>query len=408
MANTLLTISMITREALMILENELTFSKYVNREYEDQFARSGAKIGNTLNIRRPVRYTTTNGPSLQVQNTTESYVPLVLDHQWQTAVSFTSYEQTLDIDDYSKRILAPQIAQMANTIDYTGMQLYKDVYNVVGTAGVTPTALTTYLSGKTYLDNSATPKGDRSAVLNPLAEAGLVGSLFNVFNPTKEISDQYTEGTMGRAVGFRWAMDQNVGVQTIGVYGGTPLVNGASQSGSTLITDGWTATTTSLNVGDVFTIAGVFNINPQNYQSTGVLKQFVVTAQQVTDSSGNSTISISPSITPIVLVGGVNTNAQANVTAAPADNAAITVYGATGTVTPQNMLFHRDAFTLATVDLEVPGGVDMAERVSSKQLGISIRAVRAYDINNDRLPCRLDCLGGWASIRPQMACRVLG
>lgn len=401
MANTLLNISMITNEALMVLENNLTFTKKVNREYDNAFGRTEAQIGTTLNIRKPARYTRTMGPTLQVQSTTETYVPLVLNSWYQQSVSFTTEEMTLNIAEFSDRILKPEIAQMANNIDYDGLQLFADVYNSVGTPGVTPSSLLTYLNAGVKLDNNATPMdGQRSIVLNPLAQATVVNALTTVFNPTAVISKQYMKGSMGEAVGFDWNMDQNVAMHTVGTYAGTPLVNGANQTGASLVTDGWTATTTFLTVGDVFTLAGVFSVNPQNYQSTGDLQQFVVTAQTVTDGSGNSTIAISPSIT--------TSGAFQTVTASPADNAAITVIGASGTVTPQNLAFHKDAFTFATVDLFVPGGVDMAKRVSSKKLNMSMRCVRAYDINNDRLPMRLDLLGGWKTIRAETACRVQG
>ncbi len=386
----------------MVLENELTFTKQVNREYDDRFANSGAKIGDTVSIRRPVRYLGRNGQALSVENTTESSVPLTLSNQWGVDTAFSSKDLTLSVDEFADRILKPAVATVANAIDFAGMQLYRDVYNIVGTPGTTPSALTTYLDAGVRMDNEATPRdGNRAVVLNPQAQATIVGNLTTLFNPTKSIADQYSDGTMGQAVGFKWNMDQNVNTHTVGALGGTPLVNGANQSGSSLVTDGWTAAAaTRLRRGDVFTIAGVFAVNPQNRQSTGQLRQFVCTADGASDGSGNMTISISPAI--------VTSGALQTVSAAPADNAAITVLGAANTVTPQNLAFHRDAFTLATADLLMPGGVDMGKRVRSKKLNVSMRLVRAYDINNDRLPCRIDVLGGWATLRPELACRIAG
>ena len=291
-------------------------------------------------------------------------------------------------------------------IDYDGMQQYKNVYNLVGTAGTTPNALLTYLGARVKLQNEGVPADTYAAVINPIAQATIVDALKGLFNSQPELAAQYKEGNMGMAAGFKWSMDQNVGVQTIGALGGTPLVNGASQSGSTLVTDGWTAAAaTRLNVGDVFTIANVFAVNPQNRQSTGQLRQFVVTALGVSDGSGNMTISISPSI---VGPNGTTATQYQNVDSLPADNAALTIYGSANAVTPQNLVFHRDAFAFASADLDLPNGVDMARRVSSKQVGMSLRLVRAYDINSDRFPCRFDLLGGWATIRPEFACRVAG
>lgn len=402
MPNSLLTIDMITNESLMVLENNLSFTKQVNREYDSSFANSGAKIGDTLSIRRPVRYLGRNGQGINVENTTESSVPLTLNNQWGVDVAFSSKDMALSIDVFSDRILKPAIATVANAIDFAGMQLYRDVYNVVGTPGTTPSALTTYLDAGVRMDNEAAPRdGMRAVVVNPQAQATIVGNLTTLFNPTSRISDQYTQGTMGEAVGFKWSMDQNVNTHTVGALGGTPAVNGANQSGSSLVTDGWTAAAaTRLRRGDVFTIANVFAVNPQNRQSTGQLRQFVCTADGVSDGSGNMTISISPAI--------VTSGQYQTVNAAPADNALLTIVGNANTVTPQNLAFHRDAFTLATADLLLPGGVDFARRMRSEKLNVSMRAVRAYDINNDRLPMRIDVLGGWATLRPELACRIAG
>jgi hypothetical protein len=403
MANSLLTIDMITNEALMVLENSLTFTKQVNREYDDQFAKSGAKIGDTVNIRKPVRYVGRNGQGLSVENSVESSVPLTLSNQWGCDISFSTKDMTLSVDQFADRFLKPAIASVANAIDYAGMQLYRDVYNTVGTPGTTPSALSTYLDAGVKMDNEAAPRdGQRAVVLNPQGQATIVGNLTTIFNPNKTISDQYLEGTMGSAVGFKWSMDQNVATHTVGALGGTPLVNGTTVSGATtLVTDGWTAAAaTRLRRGDVFTIAGVFAVNPQNRQSTGQLRQFVATADAASDASGNLTVSISPAI--------ISSGQYQTVTALPADNAAITVLGAANTVTPQNMAFHRDAFTFATADLLLPGGVDMAARKRNSNLNVSMRMVRAYDINTDRLPARIDVLGGWATLRPELACRIAG
>lgn len=392
---------MITREALRVLENNLTFTKFVSREYDDSFGKKGAKIGTTLNVRKPPRYIGRTGANLNLENSTETQVPITLNTQRGVDISFNSQDLALSIDDFSARFIKPAIASVANAVDYDGLQLYKKVYNLVGTPGTVPNSLTPYLSAGVALDNTATPRdGDRSVVVTPQMQANLVGALTNIFNPTKTLSDQYKTGTMGEAVGFKFSMDQNVGVQTIGALGGTPLVNGASQTGSTLATKGWTASTAVLNAGDVFTIAGVFGLNPQNHQTTGTLQQFVALSSVTSDGSGNASISISPAID----VAG--TDGFATVTASPANSAAITIYGAGSTSTPQGLAFHKNAFTLACADLPLPGGVDMAARISDPQLGLSVRMVRAYSISDDTFPCRLDILYGWAALRPELAVRI--
>lgn len=402
MPNTNLTISMITREALRILENNLTFAKGVNREYDDAYAIKGAKIGDTLNIRKPARYVGRSGTALAVEDHTETSVPLVLNTQFGVDVQFTSKELLLSIDDFSKRILEPAMATVANKIDSDGLALYADVYNSVGTPGTTPNALLTYLQAGAKMDYEATPRDKmRSLVLEPTAQATIVDSLKGLFHSSTQIEKQYEQGNMGMSAGFKWSMDQNVNTHTIGPLGGTPLVNGTNQTGSSLITDGWTAAAAlRLRRGDVFTIAGVFAVNPQNRASTGQLRQFVVTANVSSDGAGNATIPISPPIT--------TTGAFQTVTNSPADNAALTVFGAANTLTPANLAYHRDAFTMASADLPLPGGVDMAARVSDNALGMSMRMIRAYDINNDRFPCRIDVLYGWRTLYPELACRIQG
>lgn len=403
MSNTLLTISMITREALRILENNLTFAKGVNRQYDDQYAIGGAKIGDTLNVRKPARYQGRSGSALSVEDHTETSVPLQLNTQFGVDINFTSKELALSIDDFSKRILQPAMATVANKIDRDGLALYKSIANAVGTPGTVPTAFKTYLQAGAKMDYEATPRdGLRSVVLDPNAQVEIVDTLKGLFQSGDQIKSQYESGNMGLAGGFKWSMDQNINVHTVGPLGGTPLVNGVPTSGAvTLVTDGWTAAAAArLKKGDVFTIAGVNAVNPQSRQSTGQLRQFVVTADVSSDGSGNLTAAIYPAIT--------NSGSFQTVDALPADNAAITVLGAASTLSPVHLAYHRDAFALACADLPLPGGVDMASRVSDKQLGLSARMVRAYDISNDKFPCRLDVLYGWAVLYPELACRIMG
>ncbi len=403
MPNADLTIDMITKESLRILENNLSFTKGVNRQFDDSFGVAGAKIGDTLRIRKPARYTVRTTPTLSVQDHTETNATLQLSNQIGVDVNFTSKELALNIDEFADRILKPAIAAVSNKIDFDGLTLYQSVYNSVGTAGAVPSALLTFLNGFAKMKDDGCPvDADTSVVVSPLAEASMVDTLKTLFQSSTEISKQYTEGKMGIAGGMKWSMDQNVNAHTVGVATGTPLVDGASQTGSTLVTKGWTnGVTNILKKGDTFTIDGVYHVNPQTRLSSGVLQQFVVTANANSGSStGPATLSISPPITV--------TTAFQTVSASPADNAPIHVTGTGGTVTPQNMIYHKDAFVLGCADLPLPGGVDMAARASSPKLGLSVRFVRAYDINNDAFPCRFDILYGWSALYPQLACRVYG
>jgi hypothetical protein len=400
-ANTLLTMSMITNEALAVLENMLTFTKGVNRQYDDSYAVKGAKIGDTLNIRKPARFVGRTGQAIGIEDVTETSIPLTLNTQRGVDFTFTSADMALRVDDFSDRYLKPAIANVANAIDRDGLLLARNtVYNSIGTPGTTITSALPVLSAGAKMDDNACPRdGQRSIVWNPLSQAYLVDGLKSLFNAPDKISEQYNTGNMGKALGFKHSVDQNVVNQVIGPLGGTPLVNGAGQTGNSLVTNGWTAAAAArLNLGDVFTLAGVYSVNPQNRQSTGQLQVFVATSAVSSDVSGNATIPISPSIT--------TTGVFQNVTAAPAAGAALTVIGAAGVTTPQNIAYHRDAFTLACADLPLPGGVDMAARKSDPQTGLSIRMIRAYDITTDRFPCRLDILYGWAALYPEWACRL--
>ena len=401
MANTLLTTAQITNEALMVLENTLSFTKTVNREYDDSFARSGAKIGDTINIRKPVRYVGRRTSAINIENSVESTVPLTVNTPYGNDMAFTSADMALSIDEFSSRFIKPAVANISNMIDQDGLALASSIYNAVGTPGTTVSTAATILAAGVKLSNEAAPIDERFLVLNPAGQAGIVGGLTNIFNPQATISKQYLKGSMGDALGFSFLMDQNVGTYTSGVLGGTPLVNGVPASGATtLATDGWTAAALArVKAGDIFTIANVFAVNPQTRQSTGQLRQFAATAVGSSDGSGNMTISITPAI--------IASGQYQTVDALPADNAPITFAAAASTLTVNNLAYCKDAFTFACVDLPALPGTETS-RVSSKKLGMSIRLTMGADIVNDRQINRLDLLGGWACIRPELACRVYG
>lgn len=398
--STLLTISMITKEALRILENNLAFTKRVNRQYDDKFAVEGAKIGYVVNARKPVRYVVTTGQALNIQDSTETQVPVTLTTQDHVDFQFSSADLALTVDDFKSRFLQPAVSALANKIDASGLSLYTQVANQVGTPGTVPNTLLVYLLAGVSLDNNAAPMDEeRAIVITPKMQAYIVDALKGLFAQSTEIGRQYIKGTMGISSGFNWAMDQNVATHVVGPLGGVPTVNGAGQTGTTLLTKAWTAAAAPRLVeGDTFTIAGVFGVNPNSRQSTGDLQKFVVRGDVSSDGAGLASVPIFPGI--------VTSGAYQTVTASPADSAAITVDGAAGTSTPQGMAFHRDAFTLVTADLPVPKGVDMGSRASDKQLGISLRIVRAYDISSDQWPTRIDVLYGWAALRPELAVRI--
>jgi hypothetical protein len=404
MANQLLTISMITREALRVLENTLVFTKFVRRDFDDNFGKSGAKIGTVLNIRKPPRYIGRVGQGLSIEDATETSVPLVLNTQRGVDIAFTSLDLALNIDDFSERFVRPAIANVANFIDYDGLQQYKNVFNEVGTPGTVPNALLTYLNAGVALDNQATPRDrERSLVISPQMQATIVDALKGLFQESDEIARQYEMGTMGRTIGMKWSMDQNVPTQVVGLQGGTPITTSAvGQVGSSILTQGWTGTVVILNQGDIIQFTGCYSVNPQNRQSTGVLANWVVTANVTSAGGGTATI-------PIAGPGGlgiVTSGPFQNASASPTASSTIFVNGASATSSPRGLAFHKDAFAMGCADLPLPGGVDMASRVSDKQLGMSIRLIRAYDINTDRFPTRLDFLYGWTTLYPELCCRI--
>lgn len=410
MADNFITSSEITAETLRILHNESAFLGNINREYEDKFAQEGAKAGTTVNVRRPVQYTIRDGATASFQDINETTVPITINPEFGIDFDFSDFDLTLKIDKFSERYLQPAGKRLATELDVRIAALYKTVSNFSGAPGTPPATAQAALDAAVFLDNRATPRDSRTLALTPLANAKLVGGMAGLFNNQQTLGKQYKTGLMETSLGMDFQMSQNLPVHTVGPLGGTPLVNGANQgtaaSGATdnpyaattsLITDGWTAAAAArLNAGDVFTIAGVFAVNPENKQTTGVLQQFVVTANAASDASGNLTAVISPAI----IVGG----AYATVTAAPADNAAMTIIGTASTGYAQNILHHKDAFTLVTVDMPLPRGMDMASRMAVD--GVSMRFVRGFDIVNNKRLCRFDILAGFAALRPEWAVRI--
>ena len=413
MANNLLTISMITNEALMVLENELTFSGQVDRNYDDQFAVTGAKIGATLNVRRPGRFVGTSGPALNVEDFNETSVPVTLSTQFHVDTQFTSQDLALSLDMFSDRILKPAVAAIANKVDFDGLTMAKNnTANIVGTAGTPPTGLITYLTAGAYLDSEGAPRdGRRSCVIEPFTSATIVDSLKGLFVPSDVIGKQYQKGMMGRdSAGVNWYMDQNVVAQTFGSYA-TATLACATTTATGFLTSGWASTSTialtattataGLKQGDVIQIDGVFAVNPQNRQAYGSnkLRNFVVTSNVTVATSGTTSVTVSPA----VITAGQFQNVSIPTTSA---TAAVTPFNKTGTVSPQNIVMHKNAFCLATADLELPDGVHFAGRASDKELGLSLRVIRQYTINNDSIPTRVDVLYGWAPLYPELACRV--
>lgn len=410
MANTLATPDWVTFEVARYFSNSLTGVSQFNREYSDEYVHDGAKVGDTVKIRLPQQFVASSGEALVQQNLLDQTVSLALNRRRHVGFPYSSQEATLDIDAIRARYVQPAAETLANTYDRLSMaDVYKAVWNSVGTLGTTPSAALTMLQAKVKLLDQACPDDDMiAAVLDPLCNATLANAVSSLFHPGRQISDTYIKGQFAdNQLGIaKWFQDQNVPRFTSGnTTTSTPLVNGAGQTGSSLISDGWGAGATALNEGDIITVAGVYAVNPVSKESTGRLQQFTLTAD-ISDTAGAITLPISPSI--------ITSGSLQNVSASPANNAVITYWGmAAGgsqaeTVSPQSLLFHKSAFASAMADLVMPNGGAKATRVSSKMLNVAMRYVEQFDITTDQNLNRLDILFGSVAVFPGRACRVVG
>jgi hypothetical protein len=402
MSNSILTIDMITRKALEILENNLVLTRNVNRAYDDSFAVEGAKIGSTLRIRLPDRALVTDGAALQVQDDNEQFTTLTVSNQKHIGVNFTTAELTMQLDDFAERVLKPRISQLAASIDADVANSFRNMYQSVGTPGLTPATSLVLLQAQQKLNEAAAVMSPRYATVNPAANAGLVEGMKGLFNPTDTISKQFKNGMMGMGVlGLdEINMSQSIKQFTTGTRNSTGTVGTTvtAQGSNTIVLAG-VGNALTIKAGDVFTVAGCFSVNPQTRESTGSLQQFVVVADVTSSAGGAATVTVSPAMY-------TSAHALATVDSFPASGAVTTFIGAANSQYPQNLVYHKDAITFATADLLMPQGVDMASRQVHN--GISMRIVRQYDINNDRLPCRIDVLYGYSVIRPQMGVRLWG
>ena len=351
----------------------------------------------------PQRYLVSKGQALVIQPVTDQIVPITLTDQAHVGIEFSMASLAMEVQDYSKRYIKPAVSALINQIDYDGLQrMYQAVAHTVGTPGVIPITNDIYLAAGVKLENAAVPD-PYIAMISPGMRAGIVNANLNVFNlPGGQAT--FRKGQFaGEVLGIdEWHSTQNVPVHKVGPLGGVPLVNGALQTGGVLNTKGWTASGLRLKKGDVIQLAGVNEVNPMNRQSVGTLQDFVVQADVSSDAGGLAAIPIWPSLIP--------SGQWQTVDASPADNAIITIFGHASQhankQSPQGLVYHRDAFTLVMADLPLPGGVWAAERVSNKQLGVSVRFLKDYDIMTDQSPARLDVLYGWAALRPEMATRI--
>jgi hypothetical protein len=396
MTQTLLTPTAVTREALRVLHQKLNFITNINTQYDDSYAKSGAKIGDSLKIRLPNQFTVRTGANISTQDVEESSVTLQVSTQKGVDVTFSSAELTLSMDDFSKRILDPAMSVLAANIEADAMSMFKDVYNAVDNIGAAITFQKLMLARKKLIDNLTPPDNNKSICLNTQDNVDLVDALKGLFQDSANISEQYKEGKLGRTAGFTFYENTLIPTHTTGtaLAATTYTINGAvTTNGSAAATVAVGATT--FKAGDIFTVAGCNRVHPETKADTGELQQFVITADY---AGGAGDIAFSPAI--------YTSGAKQNVVAAGmANGAAITKVGGASAVYKPSIAFHKDAFAFATADLVMPGGVDFAARENFD--GLSLRIVRQYDISTDKYPCRIDILYGKKTIRAQLASRIL-
>lgn len=389
MANTIVTPTVIANEVLMWFKNNLPFASGASHEYDERFS----KIGDTYNMREAVKFSAVDGPDItsSIQDVTETTKPLVINTQKTVPFKFSAKELTLSIDRLSERYFKPAGIALANAFDVAGQTAaYQKACNIVGTPGTTPATAAVVLSAGVKLDNASAPvDSDRYIVCNPAMQASMVDALKALNNQSSSIGRQYQTGRMFTALGFDWAMSQNVRRHTLGTWGGTPAVKGGSQTGTTLVVDGTGATGTA-KIGDKFTIAGVYQKNAITGDAMDVLQQFTVMSNK-TASSGEFTLDIYP-VLP----------------SSPADDALLTLVGTANTAYPMNLAYHKQAVVYGMAKLEEPQGVHLAKTVTDPDTGLSVRIVGAYNVLTDEFVYRADCLFGWAVRRPEWISVIIG
>jgi len=411
MANTTLTASVVAKTSLAILENELGVVKTLYRAHEEEFANrvNGYKVGDTISIRRPADFTVRVGPTLSTQDVIEGKTTLTIDQQIGVDFQFTSTDLTLSVENLAERVMKPAMSSLINYMTNDCLTtMYRGVYNWVGTPGQVINSYADFAKAPERLDEMAVPQENRTCVLSPTDQWGMLGSQTALYLQGPA-GDAYRNGNLGTIGGISTMMSQVVPTHTVGPLGGTPLINGANQNvtydtakntwSQSLITDGWTAAAANrLKAGDVFTIAGVYMVNPKTKAATTILQQFVVTADAASDGAGNLTATISP---PIITSGPHQT-----CSVAPADNAVITVNGTAATGYKQNMAYHKNTMALAIVPMEMPQAAYNGARETYK--GMSVRVIPIFDGINDISKWRLDLLYGRKVIDPRLATRVSG
>ena len=417
MGNTILTPQVITNELLRRFKNNLGFANVVHHEnYSEHFAKPGAKIGDTLSLRDPVKFAATPGATLVIQDVEERRIPLVINERFQSSFSFDSAELTLSIDRVGDRYIEGTAVALANRAEVSGLIMaYQNTPNMVGTPGGVPTgstAFNVYLQAGESLDRNAAPMdGDRYMVIGQKFQTNIVDALKGLFQASEQIKRQYIKGRMGTGAGFDWILAQNIRTHTFGaITGGSPQVDGNGQTGSTLKVKNLTASSAAFKAGDIITLGAttttVYALNPVSLDTLADVRQFTVLNDATTDGSGKCTLNIYP---PIAVVTDPNKpNPYATCSITPVDGSAVNLGGTASQLSPQSLAFHKEAYAWACVPMVLPHAVEMAKRATDPETGISIRTISQYDIVNDLFATRSDIMFGWVAPRRDWASRIAG
>ncbi len=403
MGNTYLTSTKVMREIQRVFHNNLVFAKTIDYHYSDEFAREGAKIGSTLQIRKANQFEVRETMVMNVQEVVEEKQDLVVGTVRGVDMNFDSADLALSIDDFSKRWITPAMSKLATMVDLKLWEMARDVFSQVGTPGTTPATAYAVLQAGERLSDFASPDDlQRHLTINPAANAKIVDALKGLFNAKSQISEQFVKGRIADDIlGFNWRQTQNVLRHTNGAFAGTVLIDeggGVTEGDEVLGMDAFSDSAPTVKKGDVFTVANVYSVNPDSKQTNGVLQQFVVTANTTGSSNEITAVPVSPVMRA--------TGARQTISALPADGAAVTFAGTTGQIYPLNLAYNKYAFAAAFVDLPLPKNQEWAIRKVID--GISMSMIKGFDIINYKFPCRIDVYFGQKCVRPEWACRLAG
>lgn len=400
--------SLVTNEFLLQLTNSLEFVKGCNNDYVSRFTEN-MKVGESIKVRKPPIYKPRTGEDFTASDMADQYCTMTVQTTEGVDLEVTNREQMFNFTSLQEQVIKPAAHALAASIELKAMQIATlAVANSVGVPGTVPSSLETYNDARAIIFDASGPVEKERLIISSAMGVKTNTAGQSLFNPTQTISDSFNKGFIGRHAMADVYESQVLKTLTTGPYGGTPAIDGASQTGATISTKAWTsAAAARLKAGDVLTFAGVYAVNRWTKQSTGRLAQFVVTADFSSAADGTGDVSISPSI--------VATGDYQNVTASPADGALISIYGKAAAnqaaiasaSTPQGLRYHRNAFLFASFDQPLgDGGVISNMSTPDPESSVRVRFMKAWDIDANKQKYRFDVVWAFGVAYPELACRI--